>query len=101
MIPLSYFFVVGALLFGIGLLGILLNRNNLITLFMCLELMLLAASMNFIAFARYSGLVDGEIMVFFILSIAAAESAIGLSILVLWYRWRGNIKITQMNMLKD
>ena len=100
MIPLSYFLIIGAVLFGISFAGIIINRKNLIVLLMCIELMLLAGNTNFVAFAQYLHAGAGEIFVFFILTVAAAESAIGLAILVLFYRRRGSINVEEMNSLK-
>lgn len=100
MIPLSYYLVIGAVLFGLSFAGIIINRKNLIVLLMCIELMLLAVNTNFIAFAQYLQEGAGEIFVFFILTVAAAESAIGLAILVLFYRKRGSINVDVMNTLK-
>jgi len=100
MIPLSYYLIIGAILFGLSFAGIIINRKNLIVLLMCIELMLLAVNTNFIAFAQYLGVGSGEIFVFFILTVAAAESAIGLAILVLFYRRRGSINVADMNILK-
>ncbi len=100
MIPLSYYLVVGAVLFALSLAGIVLNRKNIIVLLMCIELMLLAVNTNFIAFAQYLKAGSGEVFVFFILTVAAAESAIGLAILVLLYRNRGSINVDDMSMLK-
>ena len=100
MIPLSDYLITSAILFGIGLAGIIINRKNLIILLMCIELMLLAVNTNFVAFAQYLQAGAGEIFVFFILTVAAAESAIGLAILVLFYRRRGSINVDEMNLLK-
>lgn len=100
MIPLNYYLIVGAILFGLSFAGIILNRKNLIILLMCIELMLLAVNTNFVAFAQYLKVGAGEIFVFFILTVAAAESAIGLAILVLLYRRRGTINVQEMNILK-
>lgn len=100
MIPLSYYLIIGAILFGLSFAGIIINRKNLIILLMCIELMLLAVNTNFIAFAQYLQQGAGEIFVFFILTVAAAESAIGLAILVLFYRQRGSINVDEMNTLK-
>jgi NADH-quinone oxidoreductase subunit K len=82
------------------MLGILINRKNLITLLMSIELMLFAVNTNFLAFSRYLGQVHGEIFVFFILTVAAAEAAIGLAILVMFFRLKRNINIAEMNSLK-
>lgn len=100
MIPLSNYLILGAILFGLGFAGIIINRKNLIVLLMSIELMLLAVNTNFIAFAEYLRAGAGEIFVFFILTVAAAEAAIGLAILVLFYRNRGNINVDEMNTLK-
>ena len=100
MIPLSDYLIVSAILFALSLAGIIINRKNLIVLLMCIELMLLAVNTNFIAFSDYLHVMSGEIFVFFILTVAAAESAIGLAILVLLYRGRGSIDVQQMNSLK-
>lgn len=100
MIPLGYYLIIGAILFGLSFAGIIINRKNLIVLLMCIELMLLAVNTNFVAFAQYLRAGSGEIFVFFILTVAAAESAIGLAILVLFYRRHGNINVDEMNILK-
>lgn len=100
MIPLNYYLILGAVLFGISFAGIIINRKNIIVLLMCIELMLLAVNTNFVAFAEYLQAGAGEIFVFFILTVAAAESAIGLAILVLLYRKRGNINVAEMNELQ-
>lgn len=100
MIPLSFYLIIGAILFGLGFAGIIINRKNIIILLMCLELLLLAVNTNFVAFAHYLNLVEGEVFVFFILTVAAAEAAIGLAILVLLYRQRGTINVQTMDLLK-
>jgi NADH-quinone oxidoreductase subunit K len=100
MIPIYHYLIFAAILFGLGLIGILLNRKNIILLLMCIELMLLAVNTNFIAFSHYYGGIAGQIFVFFILTVAAAEAAIGLAIVVLLYRNRGNIDVDMMNHLK-
>ncbi|MFW0072362.1 MAG: NADH-quinone oxidoreductase subunit NuoK [Coxiella-like endosymbiont] len=100
MIPLGYFLIISAILFGLGFAGIIVNRKNLISLIMCIELMMLAVNTNFIAFAQYLQAYAGEIFVFFILTVSAAESAIGLAILVLFYRHCGSINVDDMNVLK-
>lgn len=100
MIPLNAFLILGAILFGLGFAGIIINRKNVIVLMMCIELMLLAVNMNFITFAQYLHAGMGEIFVFFILTVAAAETAIGLAIVVLFYRSRGSINVDDMNILK-
>jgi len=88
MIPLNHYLVLGALLFAIAVVGIFLNRKNLIVLLMAIELMLLAVNMNFIAFSHFWADLSGQVFVFFILTVAAAESAIGLAILVALFRNR-------------
>ena len=100
MIPLSHYLILSAIIFSISFAGVIINRKNIIILLMCLELMLLAVNFNFIAFAQYLHLVAGEIFVFFILTVAAAESAIGLAILVLIYRRKDSLKVEQLTHLK-
>ncbi|MDD3447826.1 MAG: NADH-quinone oxidoreductase subunit NuoK [Gammaproteobacteria bacterium] len=100
MIPLSNYLVVGAVLFGLSMAGIVLNRKNIIVLLMCVELMLLAVNTNFIAFSRYLGDTAGQVFVFFILTVAAAEAAIGLAILVVLFRNRRTINVEDLDELK-
>jgi NADH-quinone oxidoreductase subunit K len=100
MIPLSHYLVLGALLFSISVIGIFLNRKNLIVLLMAIELMLLAVNMNFIAFSHFLGNLDGQVFVFFILTVAAAESAIGLAILVALFRNLRSINVDDLGTLK-
>lgn len=100
MISLGDYLVVSALVFSIALAGVVLNRKNIIVLLMCIELMLLAVNTNFLAFAHFLGNNMGEVFVFFILTVAAAEAAIGLAILVVLYRNRGTIDVKQLNTLK-
>jgi NADH-quinone oxidoreductase subunit K len=100
MIPLSHFLVLGALLFSIGVVGIFMNRKNLIILLMAIELMLLAVNMNFIAFAHFWNDLSGQVFVFFILTVAAAESAIGLAILVALFRNLRSINVDDLGSLK-
>ena len=100
MIPLNHFLVLGALLFAIGVVGIFMNRKNLIVLLMAIELMLLAVNMNFIAFAHYMNDLAGQVFVFFILTVAAAESAIGLAILVALFRNLRSINVDDLGSLK-
>ncbi len=100
MIPLSHFLIVGALLFSIAVAGIFLNRKNMIILLMCIELMLLAVNMNFIAFSHYLGDMAGQVFVFFILTVAAAEAAIGLAILVTVFRNRRTINVQELDEMK-
>ncbi|MGB8338365.1 MAG: NADH-quinone oxidoreductase subunit NuoK [Burkholderiales bacterium] len=100
MITLSHYLVLTAILFAISVVGIFLNRKNMIVLLMALELMLLAVNMNFIAFSQYMGDTAGQIFVFFILTVAAAESAIGLAILVVLFRNLKTINVDDMDSLR-
>lgn len=100
MIPLEYYLIFSAVLFGLSLVGIMINRKNIILLLMCIELMLLAVNTNFIAFSHYFGDLAGQIFVFFILTVAAAEAAIGLAIVLLFFRQQGTIDVDAMNELK-
>jgi len=99
-LTLSHFLVLGALLFAISVVGIFLNRRNLIVLLMAIELMLLAVNMNFIAFAHFLNDISGQVFVFFILTVAAAESAIGLAILVALFRNLRSINVDDLGSLK-
>ncbi len=99
-LSLSHFLSVGAILFAISVVGIFLNRKNLIVLLMAIELMLLAVNMNFVAFSHYLGDLHGQVFVFFILTVAAAESAIGLAILVVLFRNKSSISVEELNTLK-
>mgnify|MGYP000742697533 CR=1 FL=1 len=96
---LDHYVLISALLFAIGLFGVLLRRNTLVV-FMCLELMLVASTLALVAFSRFNGTMDGNVFVFFILTVAAAESAIGLAILVLLFRNQNNINVDELNSLK-
>lgn len=100
MIALSDYLMLGAVLFAISVAGIFLNRKNVIVLLMCIELMLLAVNMNFAAFSHFLQDGAGQIFVFFILTVAAAEAAIGLAILVVLFRARGTINVDDLDMLK-
>ncbi|WP_374489445.1 NADH-quinone oxidoreductase subunit NuoK [Zoogloea sp.] len=100
MLSLSHYLILGAILFAISIVGIFLNRKNLIVLLMAIELMLLAVNMNFIAFSHYLGDAAGQIFVFFILTVAAAESAIGLAILVALFRNLRTIHVDDLDSLK-
>jgi NADH-quinone oxidoreductase subunit K len=99
-LTLSHFLVLGALLFAISVIGIFLNRKNVIILLMAIELMLLAVNLNFIAFSRYLDDAAGQVFVFFILTVAAAESAIGLAILVVLFRNLSTINVEDLDSLK-
>ena len=100
MISLSEYLLLGGILFSIAVAGIFLNRKNVIILLMAIELMLLAVNMNFIAFSSFLGDMAGQVFVFFILTVAAAESAIGLAILVLLFRNVGSIDVEDLGKLK-
>jgi|SRR5690625_4501562 len=99
-ISLAHYLILGALLFVIGLFGFFINRQNLIVLLMSIELMLLAANFNFIAFSSWFGDTAGQVFVFFVLTVAAAEAAIGLAILVLLFRNRNSIATDELDQLK-
>ena len=100
MITLGHFLALGAVLFCISVAGIFINRKNVIVLLLCIELMLLAVNVNFVAFSRFLGDVHGQVFVFFILTVAAAETAIGLAILVTLFRSRGTINVDQIDSMK-
>ena len=100
MLTLSHFLVFGAILFAISVVGIFLNRKNLIVLLMAIELMLLSVNMNFVAFSHYLGDIAGQVFVFFILTVAAAESAIGLAILIVMFRNMRTIHVDDLDSLK-
>jgi NADH-quinone oxidoreductase subunit K len=99
-ITLDHYLIVGALLFTIGAIGVFLNQRNVIVILMSIELMLLAVNINFIAFSQHLGDLLGQIFALFVLTIAAAESAIGLAILVVYFRNRGNIDVDDMTIMK-
>jgi NADH-quinone oxidoreductase subunit K len=100
MITLGHYLTLGAILFAISVVGIFLNRKNLIVLLMAIELMLLSVNLNFVAFSHYLGDMAGQVFVFFILTVAAAESAIGLAILVVLFRNRSTINVDELDSLK-
>jgi NADH-quinone oxidoreductase subunit K len=100
VITLNHYLVLGAILFSLSVAGIIINRKNLIVLLMCIELMLLAVNINFIAFSRFLGDASGQVFVFFILTVAAAEAAIGLAILVTLFRNRRTINVAELDTLK-
>jgi len=99
-LTLGHFLVLGAILFAISIVGIFLNRRNIIVLLMAIELMLLAVNMNFVAFSSWMGDLSGQVFVFFILTVAAAESAIGLAILVVLFRNLNTINVDELDRLK-
>ena len=99
-ISLIHYLMVAAILFTLGAVGIFLNRKNVITILMCIELMLLAVNINMAAFSSFHGHIMGQIFAMFILTVAAAEAAIGLAILVVYFRNRGSIAVEDINMMK-
>jgi len=100
MVSLSHYLILGAILFAISVIGIFLNRKNVIVLLMAIELMLLAVNMNFIAFSHFLNDIAGQVFVFFILTVAAAESAIGLAILVVLFRNLQTIDVEDLDQMK-
>ena len=100
MVPLSYYLILGAILFAIAIVGIFLNRRNIIIILMSIELMLLAVNINFVAFSSFLGDLVGQVFTMFVLTVAAAEAAIGLAILVCFFRNRGTIDVEDVNVMK-
>lgn len=100
MISLSHYLFLAGILFSLAVAGIFINRRNVILLLMCIELMLLAVNFNFVAFSRFLGNPDGQVFVFFILTVAAAEAAIGLAILVVLFRNRRSINVDELDQMK-
>lgn len=100
IISLTNYLIISAILFGLGMAGMVVNRNNLIALLMCVELMLLAVNTNFIAFSYYHQDVAGQVFVFFILAVAAAEAAIGLAILTVLFKHRKTVDVSHLDTLK-
>ena len=100
IVGLTHYLVVAAVLFTIGVFGIFVNRKNVIILLMSIELVLLAVNVNFVAFSRYLGNIQGQIFAMFVLTVAAAEAAVGLAILVTYFRNRGNIAVEDLNLMK-
>lgn len=100
MLTLTHFLTLSAILFSISIAGIFINRKNIILLLMCIELMLLAVNFNFIALSRYLGDTAGQVFVFFVLTVAAAESAIGLAIVIVVFRTRQSINVEDLDSLK-
>jgi NADH-quinone oxidoreductase subunit K len=100
MITLTLVLTLSGILFAIGVAGVFLNRKNIIVLLMCIELMLLAVNFNFVAFSRFLGNIGGQVFVFFILTVAAAEAAIGLAILVVLFRERSSIDVEDLDSLQ-
>ena len=100
MIPLSHYLVLSGILFALSVVGIFLNRKNIVILLMAIELLLLSANMNFVAFSHYLGDMSGQVFVFFILTVAAAEAAIGLAILVVLFRNQRSINVDELDGMK-
>ena len=100
MIGLAHYLMLAGALFAIAVAGVFINRKNVIVLLMCIELMLLAVNFNFVAFSRFLGNLDGQVFVFFILTVAAAEAAIGLAILVVLFRQRRSINVEELDTMK-
>ena len=99
MMPLNSYLFIGALLFAIGAIGVL-TRRNAIVIFMCVELMLNAVNLSFVALSRYLGNIDGQIFVFFVMSVAACEAAVGLALMIAFYNNRESIDVEDMNLMK-
>ncbi len=99
-VPLAHYLTVAAILFTLGIFGIFLNRKNVIIILMSIELMLLAINLNFVAFSAYLGDLSGQVFAMFVLTVAAAEAAIGLAILVVYFRNRGSIEVDDINLMK-
>jgi NADH-quinone oxidoreductase subunit K len=99
-IPLSHYLTVAAILFTLGIFGIFLNRKNVIIILMSIELMLLAINLNFVGFSAFLGDLAGQVFAMFVLTVAAAEAAIGLAILVVYFRNRGSIEVEDINLMK-
>jgi NADH-quinone oxidoreductase subunit K len=100
MIGLTHYLVVAAILFALGVLGIVANRKNLIVMLMAIELILLAVNLNFVAFSAYLHDLVGQVFAMFVLTVAAGEAAIGLAILVIYFRGRGTISVDDVNRMK-
>ncbi|PYV87754.1 MAG: NADH-quinone oxidoreductase subunit NuoK [Acidobacteria bacterium] len=99
MIPISYYLLLSAILFSIGVFGTMIKRN-MVTIFMCIELMLNAVNLSFVAFARYHSLIDGQVFVFFVMAVAAAEAAVGLGIIVALFRNRQTLNVDEADLMK-
>jgi NADH-quinone oxidoreductase subunit K len=99
-VPLTHYLTVAAILFTLGIFGIFLNRKNIIVSLMSIELMLLAINLNLVAFSAYLGDLAGQVFAMFVLTVAAAEAAIGLAILVVYFRNRGSIEVEDINLMR-
>jgi NADH-quinone oxidoreductase subunit K len=100
MIGLGHYLAVGAVMFMLGVLGVVLNRRNVIIILMSIELILLAVNINFVAFSTFMGDITGQVFTIFVLTVAAAEAAIGLAILMIYFRNRGNIAVEDLNQMR-
>jgi len=100
MVALSDYLIISATLFSLGVIGLFLNRKNVITILMCIELMLLAVNLNLVAFSHFLNDLSGQIFVFFLLTVASSEVAVGLAILVAFYRTRRSIEVEDINTLQ-
>ena len=100
IVTISHYLILGAIIFTIGVLGIFLNKKNVIIILMSIELILLSVNINFIAFSSYSGDISGQVFAMFTLTVAASEAAIGLAILVVFFRNKGSIEIEDINQMK-
>ncbi|WP_341812541.1 NADH-quinone oxidoreductase subunit NuoK [Wolbachia endosymbiont (group A) of Conops quadrifasciatus] len=100
-IGLNHFLIVAAILFTIGVCGIFINRKSIINILLSIEILLLAININLVAFSAFMNDIVGQIFVMFVLTVAAAESGVGLAILVVYYRSRGNIDVEQVNLMKE
>jgi NADH-quinone oxidoreductase subunit K len=99
-VQISHYLIVAAILFTLGIFGIFVNRKNVIIILMSIELMLLAINLNFVAFSAYLGDLAGQVFAMFVLTVAAAEAAIGLAILVVYFRNRGSIEVEDINLMR-
>ena len=99
MLALNYYLILSAILFAIGTVGVLIRRNAIV-IFMCVELMLNAVNLTFIAFSRYLGNIDGQIFVFFVMTVAAAEAAVGLALMIAFYKNKESIDVEDINLMK-
>ena len=99
-VPIAHYLTVAAILFTLGIFGIFVNRKNVIIILMSIELMLLAINLNFVAFSAYLGDLAGQVFAMFVLTVAAAEAAIGLAILVVYFRNRGSIEVEDINLMR-
>jgi NADH-quinone oxidoreductase subunit K len=99
MVSLPHYLILSALLFSMGVIGVL-TRKNILIIFMCIELMLNAVNLTFVAFARHLGNTDGQVFVFFVMTVAAAEVAVGLAIIVILYRFKSSVNIDSLNLMK-